>query len=243
MFGEIDIQDKLFQLRNKSRKVEDTLLSEAHRILQKDLFTEKKILENLKEYNSAFGLLDEEDLDKEFIFTLQEIKQLAVIYRLKFLESKFFKPEIPYEAILKIKALNSEFHKEIKHFKILAPPVSYEKSNSEHDAILFAKTNYENYYLVHRWGKALKASRKLFFLPLRSFENLVFTVVLTTLILAVSLPTRLITLDHKAEYWSGYRAAAFFHLLIFNFGVTVYLTFTFAKNFSNSIWNRYKDFD
>jgi hypothetical protein len=62
------------------------------------------------------------------------------------------------------------------------------------------------------------------------------------LLLDLALPTRLITLDHSANYWSGYRAAAFFHLLIFNFGVTAYLTFAFAKNFSSSVWNRYTDF-
>jgi hypothetical protein len=108
---------------------------------------------------------------------------------------------------------------------------------------MFVKTNDDNYYLALCWGKALKESRKLKFLHLRSFETLVMAILVTTFILTMCLPTQLITLDHKAEYWSGYRAAAFFHLLIFNFGVTVYFTFTFAKNFSNTVWNRYRDFD
>jgi hypothetical protein len=243
MFENVDIQNQLIRFRNKSRKMEDNLISEANRILQNDLFAEKKILENLKQYNKAFEKLDEEDIDDDLIFTPIEIKQISVIYRLKFLDSKLYKPEIPYEAVLKIKELNEKFHKEIKFFKILAPHSGFTEKEPVYDSLLFAATNYDNYYLIHRWGKQLKWDRKFKFWPLRNFETLVLTVVVTTLIITMSLPTALITLDPKAEYWSGYRAAAFFHLLIFNFGVTVYVTFAFAKNLSSSVWNRYRDFD
>jgi hypothetical protein len=243
MFENVDIKDKLDRLRNKIRSEGDFLVTEANRILQKDLFTEKKILENLKTYNNSFEILNEEDLDEDLIFTIHEIKQIAIIYRLKFLESKFFKSDIPYEAVLKIKELNDVFHKEIKLFKILAPGENFIKRNNAKETMLFAKTNYDNYYLIHRWGNKLEWNRKLKYWPLRNFENLVITILICTLIIAFSLPTHLITLDRKAEYWSGYRAAAFFHLLIFNFGVTAYITFAFAKNFSSSIWNRSKDFN
>jgi len=69
------------------------------------------------------------------------------------------------------------------------------------------------------------------------------TIILVTFIITMSLPINLITLDPSADYWSGYRAAAFFHLLIFNVGVVVYTTFAFSKNFSSTIWNRDRDFD
>lgn len=243
MFKDVDIKQQLILLRNKSRKEEDRLISEANRILKKDLFAEEKILANLKQYNRSFEKLDEEDLDPALVFTPAEIRRVSIYYRLKFLDSKFFKPEIPYEAILKIKVLNGEFHKEIKSFKVLTPHESFMDKNTKLEAILFAKTNYDNYYLIHKWGNELKWYRKLVFWPLRNFENLILTVLTFTLILAVSLPTHLITLDKKADYWSGYRAAAFFHLLIFNLGVTAYITFAFAKNFSSSVWNRYKDFN
>ena len=69
------------------------------------------------------------------------------------------------------------------------------------------------------------------------------TVILSTLVLTLLLPTSLITLDARATYWSGYRAAAFMHLLIFNAGITTYITFAFLGNFSSSVWNRKRDFD
>jgi hypothetical protein len=242
MFGNADLTYELSRERKKTRRGEDHLVSEAKKILRRDLFAEKKILEHLKLYRSSFEVIDEEELDSSFVFTVTEIKRIAVLYRLKFLDSGLFKSEIPYEATLKLGHLNEKFHKEIKEFKLLAPPANFSDKPPEVQSLLFIKTNYDNYYLLHSWGKPLKQSRKWLFLPLREFETLVLTVVIVTLLIALSLPTRLITLDHSAGYWSGYRAAAFFHLLIFNFGVTVYFTFAFAKNFSSSVWNRYTDF-
>lgn len=242
MFGELDLKYELSLLSRKIRKNEDTLVSEAKRILKQDLFAEKKILQHLKQYHMSFQVPDEEDLDPSNVFSIAEIKQLCVLYRLKFLEGNYYKPEVPEQAKGKIEDLNIEFRKEIKDYKILSSYGSFENNKARDQSLLFLKTNYDNYYLVHSWGKKLKKSRKFKFLPLRSFENLVITLALITLVIDLSLPTRLITLDHKATYWSGYRAAAFFHLLIFNSGVTVYFTFAFAKNFSNTVWNRYRDF-
>ncbi len=237
------IRELLVAQAMQSRDAGDELLKEAKRILKEDLFSEKKILENLGRYNQNREHPDEETLDKAQIFRPEEIRDLAVKYRLKFLDSKLYKPEIPYEAVLRIKYLNDTFQKDIKHFKVLAHPNAFSTSDLQTETLLFAKTNYDNYYLIHSWGDKIKAGRKIQFWPLRRFETLVITVVLITLVIALSLPTYLITLDAKATYWSGYRIAAFFHLLIFNLGVTAYITFAFGKNFSSSIWNRYKDFD
>jgi len=243
MFEGTDIEQELVRLRNGMRSHEDKLIFEAKRILKKDLFAESKILENLKQYNKSYEVIDEEDVDPNFVFTPAEIKKMAVLYRLKFLESKIYKPEIPYEAILKIKYLNDTYNKEMKLFRMLALPESFIHADSKTASVLFIKTNYDNYYLIHRWGNKLQKSRLLKFWPLRYFENLFISILIITLVITLSLPTRLISLDPKAEYWSGYRAAAFFHLLIFNMGVTAYFTFAFSKNFSSSIWNSERDFD
>lgn len=238
-----NIKEKLQHLAANSRSNQEELLREAKRILKQELFSEKKILENLKQYNKAFEILDEENLDPRLVFRIEEIRQLAITHRLKFLESKLYKSEFPYEGVLRIKYLNDSFHKDIKHFRILSHPDSFVNTSQNHESLLFARTNYDNYYLIHSWGKKPKWYRPYQFWPLKKFESLVITLLIITLIIALLLPTNLITLDAKATYWSGYRAAAFFHLLIFNLGVTAYITFAFGKNFSSSIWNRYKDFD
>jgi len=243
MLKKIDIKDRLSQLSNKTRNSGEVLVSEAKRILDQDLFTERKILENLVKYNQSHELADEESLDKDLIFSINEIKQICVQYRLKFLDSKSFKAPIPYEAILKVKHLNNKFDKQLKEFKILAPYEFFAKKEAEASGLLFVKTNHDNYYLVHQWGNKIHWYRKMRFWPLRCFENLFLSIILITFVIAVSLPIELITLDRKADYWSGYRAAAFFHILIFNMGVSAYITFAFSKNFSSTIWNREHDFD
>jgi hypothetical protein len=243
MFKTIDIKSRLDQLKEKNLNDANSAVIEAKRILQNDLFTEKKILENLKQYNKSFEVLDERDLDNRLVFNQKEIKQLCITYRLKFLDSTAYKPEIPYESVLKIKELNNQYKKDLKYFKILAPYESFAKKDSETDTILFTKTNHDNYYIIHRWGNKLPWYRMFKHWPMRNFETLFLSVIIIAIILALSLPIKLISLDPKAEYWSGYRAATFFHLLIFNMGVTAYITFAFAKNFSSSIWNRERDFD
>ena len=238
----VDINNELERARSKSRNIEDELLHEANRILAKDLLSEKKILSNLKHYNNSFELVDEEDVDKGRIFKIAEIKKIALDYRLKFIDSQYFKIEIPYEAILRVKHLNLTHHKDLKGFKILAPIEAFKSDELKKSAILFAPTNYGNYYIVHKWGSSLKWYRKLASWPLKNFDNLFITVFLYTLIVTLCIPTPLITLDSSATYWSGYRAAAFMHLLIFHCGVTAYITFTFAKNLSSIAWNHFKDF-
>ncbi len=242
MFKRVDIEQELVKQRNKARQGENQLVFEASRILKQDLFSESNILGNLKEYNRISEVVNEEDVDSSLVFTTAEIKKLAIRFRLKFLESKIYKPEIPYEAVLKIKYHNDTFRKELKTFRILSSPQSFVKRESQDATLLFVKTNYDNYYLLHRWGNTIGRTRQAKFWPLRHFENLFITVLLFTLIVTLSLPTHLISLDPKAVYWSGYRAAAFFHLLIFNMGVTAYFTFAFSQNFSSSIWNSERDF-
>jgi hypothetical protein len=242
IFSDLDIEDQLSQERRKSRREEEMLLSEAKRILNNDLFAEKKILENLKQYGKIKELITEEQVDDESVYTIDEIRKVAIKLRMKFLDSRLYKPEIPYEAILRIRHLNENYSKELAGFSILAPSAAYFETENEESALLFARTNHGNYFLIHRWGKPFAWSRKILYWPLRTFENLLVTMITFTLILALSIPTHLITLDSKAEYWSGYRGAAFFHLLIFNAGVTAYFAFAFSRNFSSTVWNRKRDF-
>lgn len=242
MLNDIDINHKLKKLKDISRTKEDDLFEEAKRILAQDLFSEKKILNNLKQYNSSFELIDEEDVPSEHIFNVSEIKKVALDYQLKFIDSQFFSSDIPYEAILKIKHINTTFHKDIKGFRILAPLSAFKEKKVTKGSILFAPTNYGNYYVIHSWGSSFKWYRKITSWPLKNFESLFKAVILFTLIVTLVIPTPLITLDSEATYWSGYRAAAFMHLLIFHMGVTAYITFTLGKNLSSTAWNHYKDF-
>lgn len=242
MFRRPDIQQQLSRFRQEQNEAGEGLVSEAEQILADDLFTEARILEHLGRYNRAAELLDEAELDSALIFSPAEIKKVCIKYRLKFLESRQYKPEMPYEAALRIKSLNGRYFKNIKELRIMAPAEAFTERTNRQESVLFAGTHYGNYYLIQRWGNPLPWYRPARYWHMRHFENLFFSVIVFALLVTLALPTGLITLDGQAEYWSGYRAAAFFHLLIFFMGVTAYVTFAFARNFSSTVWNREQDF-
>ncbi len=241
LFNQPPVLTALQEHKKKTATPEEALIDETKKILRQDLFDDKKILANLKQYQESFEFADEDQEDSSPLFSQSHIKAIAIRYRLKFLESKHFQPEFPYEAILKIKEYNRTYRKDLRHFYVLTTD-SHFKNKSSEEALLFAKTVYGNYLLIHRWGEPLSKWRTLRNFLLRDFEYLFMSVVALTLCLTLCLPTEVITLDDTATYWSGYRVAAFFHLLIFNLGVTVFITFAFTKNLSSSIWNQRNDF-
>lgn len=237
MFKPLNITAQLEKVRAKNRKHEDVLLNEVKNILSADLLKENKILNHLKFYNEAFELVDETDVDASLIYTKTEIKKTCVNYRLRFLDSQYYKNEIPYEAVLKIKDFNSRYRKDLKRFKILAPAIAFTNKENKLPCLLFAETLNGNYYLIHGWGENLKWNRAILNFPLRTIETLFLTIALFTLLVDISLPVELITLDRAAPYWCGYRVATYFHLLIFFSGFTTYGMFAFHKHFSSSDWN------
>jgi hypothetical protein len=237
MFRNVNITTELLKTRVKKRSHEDVLLDEVKTILSSDLLKENKILSNLKFYNKSFELLDESEIDASFVFSIEEIKNICIKYRLRFLDSQYYKDEFPYEAVLKIKDLNSDYKKDLKGFKILAQAEAFSKKEKDCPCLLFAPTINGNFYLIHSWGKEYKWHRKMTLFPIRTFETLILSIAVFTLIVDLSLPVELITLDRSAPYFCGYRIATYFHLLIFFTGFTAYATFAFNKNFSKSNWN------
>ncbi len=243
MFETVDISSKLRSVRAKERNREEELVAAAKKILHDDLFSKQKVLEYLGHYSKRFETLNEDTIDSAEIFTAAEIKTIATRYRLKLLERNKYQAPLPHEADLRVAELNRHHKTELKHFYVLSYPQAFKKNDPSAPAILFTKTNHDNFYLVSLWGKKLPFFRKLLYWPMRNFENLLLTIICFTLLVTLVLPTKLITLDAKATYWCGYRAAAFMHLLIFNAGITTYITFAFSGNFSSTVWNRKKDFD
>ncbi|MGE0568788.1 MAG: hypothetical protein AB7O73_12625 [Bacteroidia bacterium] len=241
MKSKIDIENELLRFKIKSFKHEEDVVNEAYKILNRDLFLNKKVLDNLKLYNKSFEFVDEDESDPLSVFTEQHIQTIAIKYRLKFLDSQKFKKDIPFEAIEKIKAINHAQKKDIKHFKILAPIESFIEPKKDVAIQLFAQTDHNNYLFIHSWGDEFPWYRKLLCWPIRRFETLFATVILISAILACSLPTKLIWLPEGADYWGTYRVGAFFHILIFNMGVTAYFTFALGKNFSTKSWNKFLD--
>ncbi|MGZ3862402.1 MAG: hypothetical protein ACXVPN_03205 [Bacteroidia bacterium] len=235
MPNKLNIEDILLSEKQRT-SAEDKLLTEARKVLIQGRLTEKNILDNLKFYKSSFEFLDEEEIPSEKIFTTQQIRAAAIKLRLRFLPSQAFEGEIPYEAVLKIKSLNDKYKKELKHFKILSTK-GFFTDNTTDQAMLFGQTLYGNYYHIHTWGNSFKKSRKALSFPLRNFECFAVILLALTLIEAMLIPGRYLSTDTRATYFSMYRVAAYFHMLILNLGLLIFLMFGFHANFSENSWD------
>lgn len=216
---------------------EEQLLAEAKKVLIQNKLTDKNILSNLKFYNSSFEFLDDEELQPEKIYTQSQIKSVCKKLHLRFLPSQAFEGEVPYEAVLKIEELNAKYRKGLKHFRIMSTKTFFSEHDGKDQAMLFAQTIYGNYYHIHTWGKKLSGWRRAKYFVLRNFESLIFALLIFSLAEALALPDRYLSTDTRATYFSMYRMAAFFHLLILNAGLTIFLLFAFHVSFAENNWD------
>jgi hypothetical protein len=53
----------------------------------------------------------------------------------------------------------------------------------------------------------------------------------------LAIPDRYLSTDTRATYFSMYRMAGIFHLLILNAGLTIFLIFAFHLSFSENNWD------
>ena len=227
-----------FKKIKSQQKEEDQIVLEVRNIIKRSIFSPKSVLQNLDIYHKKNFYLDDEDLDAENIYTLEEIEKVCVKYRMSFLDIVYYKKEIPSVAEIKVMYLNDTFNKNLQGFKVLSYRECFTHTYTDKDyGILFAPTLNGHYYMIHQWGKPVPKWRKWQYLPLRNFETLAISVILFTLIVDLLLPTHLITLDRTAGYWSGYRLGVYFHLLIFFSGLTMFFVIGFFRNVSKNIWN------
>lgn len=122
-------------------------------------------------------------LETNKIFTEAAIKKLALEYRLRFLNTKLYKNEIPESAIQDIEQFENENNILISNFKILAPKQNFQLHNYD-DPLLFMTLGNGYYYYLSSWGNDLSKIRKIMYWPTQNLMNsCLFSVVLAALIL------------------------------------------------------------
>ena len=228
-----NIQNKLHQARLKGSKLEESRLNEVYRILN-DLDNELERIEQ----NIANGKATPRNsfnidlLDASRIYHIDEIKHVCIDYRLRFLDSKYFKGIIPTEAVSKIKSLEREHNLEIKGFKIIAPSKLF-KLEDKDDPLLFAPIGNGYHYLIHQWGNDLHPLRKLLMWPFKSIINLAVLVLLMSYGVTSMVPEGLFSKSNSsAEFWIIY-----FFMFKCIASVVIFYGFALGKNFNHAIWN------
>jgi hypothetical protein len=226
------IPDKILQFRNK-RISEKQLLEEVQNIFEIHESEDKHILKQLKVEGDEtdFNNLKFDFLETSNIFHLSDIERICIDYRLRFLNSSYFKAELPWEAISKIKNLEQIHETEIKGFKIMAPAKLFKLKNAD-DPLLFAPIGNEYYYLIHSWGRDLHPFRKVMMWPFKQLENFIILLLIVSLIFTALIPEGMFSYEQTTT--------EFLMVFLFMFkwiaGVALFFGFKMGKNFSEAIW-------
>lgn len=120
-------------------------------------------------------------LETDKIYHVDAIKKLCIDYRLRFLDTKYYKNEYPEETIEKIAGFEELHETELHHFKILAPKSSFKLDNYD-DPLLFMALGNDYYYLLDYWGNDLHWSKKIVAWPMKSLMTLIVTTALLSLL-------------------------------------------------------------
>ena len=182
----INLEQELL-LSNKKENEDGLILKEAKAILEKAADDDVTLLsqmgldhsiEKYKEINNKTSNLDSiiENLDKNRVFTVEQIKNVANKYRLKFLPTHLYKGNVDPVLTVKVKEFdeavsknNPSFIKDLKYnqrqnknsYYIMAPASEFELQERSKDPLCFIKLDDENYYLVHKWGNDLSEWRRI----------------------------------------------------------------------------------
>ena len=222
--------------RHKHAEAQQSLMRQVDAAMKKGVEVDEFILKRLKTSPKPGKWdINSDLLDKNRIFSLDDIKTVCINYRLRFLDSKYFKQEeLPYDAIAATKTLEKELGHEVKHFKIVANEKFFKLEDANKDPMLFAQINETNFYLIHKWGTDFKWYKKWLSFPMRSIPSLLITVIVVGLTLSIVLPYIFGKTEADVAY---YQTMGLAFVTIYSLFTGVFGGITFYKRFSRVCWN------
>ena len=237
MFSDIDLKEELQELQKPH---ENTILELFNQQIENDKDQENKIVKNLIHCNPKSLVADLKTYNSDDVYDLDNIKSIAVKFRLRFLPTKYFKNEIPKDAIFKIKSLEKINNTTIKQFYILAPSQNFDLEDVNKDPLLFAPLKNGKFLLIHQWGTDLKWYKKITSLPLQSIESILVTIGLVAFLIASLTPTWLILNCAEVDmgYFGYHRIAWFIYTFILICSLTTFMCFSQGVYPSEYQWNK-----
>lgn len=232
LFKKTNIEEKLARVKARDKDA-DLILVEVQRILQEESKNRDRIKKNISEGTSkVINAFDFDLLETDKIYHLSQIKNICIDYRLRCLDSKYFKGKIPEEAISKTKQLEKAHNIEVQGFKIVAPSKLF-KLEDKDDPLLFAPIGNGYFYLVHKWGNDLHPLRKALVWPFKSIVNLALLVFAISYLCTSMIPSGLFSKQaSSSEFW-----IIFFFMFKSISAVVIFYGFALGKNFNSAIWN------
>jgi hypothetical protein len=236
MFSPVDIQEQLIKTRQKHERIFHRLDEEIKAALKQGKQADEYIVNRWRTApRPGKANINPDLLEKSRIFSIDDIKAICIEYRLRFLDSKFFKmEELPYEAVLAVKNLEKHLGEEVHHLKIMGAPKFFKLEDRNKDPLLFARIDETNYYLIHKWGNDMAWYNKIIAFPFRSIMSLLISMMAVGLPIVFFLPLILFHTARDIQYYQMLYMAA---LVVYTVFVMVFGGFTFYKKFSRICWN------
>ena len=211
IFSDTNIEEQLKQIRSK----------DLNELFSKTYLSKTKL--------NPFNI---DDLERDRIFHVQDIKKTCIDYRLRFLDSRYFKNKIPQAAFDEINRLNSLHNTRLGGYKIMAPSKLFKLKDYD-DPLLFAPIGNGYYYLIHKWGKDLHPFRKFLMWPFKSISNLFVLILLLSWVATLITPIQLFS---KSNDWGVFWMIYFFMFKAIA-SIVIFYGFALGKNFNPAIWN------
>ncbi len=230
MFGKVNLQDELVRTRNRNFREADILLA-VKDILEKSEAQRNDIRTRLSKGGENENAFNFDLLEAGRIFHIHSIREMCIEYRLRFLDSKMFKQNLPNEAISNIYQLEKLHGIKISGFKIAAPSEAFALENYD-DPLLFAPLGNGYYYLIHKWGNDMSRWRKWLVLPFKNIMNFVMFCILISLVLTLLAPDNVLSRQVPM-------ASTIIFLFIFKsvIAVLMYGFFMGGRKFNDMMWN------
>ena len=206
--------------------------------LQTELFKIKKKSSNnslLYDFNSSsFSDFNYEKLESNKIYHISDIKKTCIDYRLRFLNFKYFKGDIPDHTKTKVKNFKNDHRQNILDLKIMAPSKLFKLKNAD-DPLLFTSLGNDYFYLIDKWGNDLSYFRKISMWPFKSLTNILIFVSIISIFLTMLIPKGIFVYDSspKSEFFITY-----LFMLKSVIAIVIFFGFSLGKNFNTAIWNR-----
>ena len=236
LFSSKDLVHELQREKEKIARTQRALIDEVHNLIQQGEAADAEIIQRLvqskRTSSSEIIFFDQRD-----VFSLDIIKTICTKFRLRFLPSNYFKPEIPYEALLKIKELERNKETKLQEFYVMAPSEVF-KLEKKTDPLLFAALGNNKFLLIYRWGKDLSRIREVVSFPLRNLSTFLITAMFCSLLVAVLIPGRWIAVNDFLQKMSySVRMYIFFMFSLAAVFSAVYLHVCRNKNLSEDEWD------
>ena len=196
------------------------------------VFTGISFVSNEEIAKENLNQFDVDLLVRDRIFHIDDIKKTCIDFRLRFLDSKYFKNKIPQAAFDEINHLNELHNTRLGNYKIMAPSKLFKLENTD-DPLLFAPLGNGYYYLIHKWGNDLHPFRKVMMWPFKSIPNLFALILLLSWFATQLVPVGLFS---KTNDWGVYWMTYFFMFKGIA-AIVIFYGFALGKNFNPAIWN------